>query len=120
MIVTGGENVLPAEVEEVLLRHPASPTRPRSGRADAEWQEAVTAVVVLRDGAEVSADELRSHCAADARRLQGAEAGRVRRRAAADRVGQADAQGAAMSASIARQADVDRWLDGVRRRLEEL
>ena len=53
MIVTGGENVLPAEVEEVLLRHPAVADAAVVGRADAEWQEAVTAVVVLRDGAEV-------------------------------------------------------------------
>ena len=52
MIVTGGENVLPAEVEEVLLRHPAVADAAAVGRADAEWQEAVTAVVVLRDGAD--------------------------------------------------------------------
>src|SRR5204862_423252 len=51
VIVTGGENVLPAEVEEVLLRHPAVVDAAAVGRADAEWQEAVEAVVVLRDGA---------------------------------------------------------------------
>jgi O-succinylbenzoic acid--CoA ligase len=62
MIVTGGENVLPTEVEEVLLRHPGVADAAVIGRADAEWQEAVTAVVVLRGDAEVSADELRSHC----------------------------------------------------------
>ena len=65
MIVSGGENVLPTEVEEVLLRHPGVADAAVVGRADAEWQEAVTAVVVLRGGAEVSADELRSHCAAE-------------------------------------------------------
>jgi o-succinylbenzoate---CoA ligase len=63
VIVSGGENVLPAEVEEVLLRHPDVADAAAVGRADAEWQEAVTAVVVLEDGAEVSADELRRHCA---------------------------------------------------------
>jgi O-succinylbenzoic acid--CoA ligase len=63
VIVTGGENVLPAEVEEVLLRHPEVADAAAVGRADAEWQEAVTAVVVLRHGASVSADELRAHCA---------------------------------------------------------
>jgi o-succinylbenzoate---CoA ligase len=65
VIVTGGENVLPAEVEEVLLRHPAVADAAAVGRADAEWQEAVTAVVVLRDGAEASADDLRRHCEAE-------------------------------------------------------
>ncbi len=64
MIVTGGENVLPAEVEAVLLRHPSVADAAAVGRADAEWQEAVTAVVVVRNGAEVSADDIRSHCAA--------------------------------------------------------
>ena len=64
MIVSGGENVLPAEVEATLLRHPSVADAAAVGRSDHEWQEAVTAVVVLRDGAEASADELRSHCAA--------------------------------------------------------
>jgi O-succinylbenzoic acid--CoA ligase len=63
VIVTGGENVLPTEVEEVLLRHPAVDDAAVVGRTDAEWQEAVTAVIVLRDGAEVSSDTLREHCA---------------------------------------------------------
>ncbi len=63
MIVSGGENVVPAEVEEVLMRHPQVADAAAVGRADAEWQEAVTAVVVLRDGASVRPDELRSHCA---------------------------------------------------------
>jgi o-succinylbenzoate---CoA ligase len=65
VIVSGGENVLPVEVEEVLLRHPEVADAAAVGRADADWQEAVTAVVVLEDGAEVSADELRRHCAAE-------------------------------------------------------
>jgi O-succinylbenzoic acid--CoA ligase len=65
VIVTGGENVIPAEVEEVLLRHPEVADAAAVGRADAEWQEAITAVVVLRDDAAVSADELRDHCAAE-------------------------------------------------------
>ena len=64
VIVTGGENVMPAEVEEVLLRHPAVADAAAVGRSDAEWQEAVAAVVVLRDGAEASSEELRAHCSA--------------------------------------------------------
>jgi O-succinylbenzoic acid--CoA ligase len=63
VIVTGGENVLPTEVEEVLLRHPEVADAAVVGRTDAEWQEAVTAVVVLRDGADVEEAELRDHCA---------------------------------------------------------
>jgi O-succinylbenzoic acid--CoA ligase len=63
VIVTGGENVLPAEVEEVLLRHPDVADAAAVGRADAEWQEAVEAVVVLRAGAVAGPDELREHCA---------------------------------------------------------
>jgi O-succinylbenzoic acid--CoA ligase len=65
VIVTGGENVVPAEIEEVLLRHPAVADAAAVGRADSEWQEAVTAVVVLRNGAEASADDLRRHCQAE-------------------------------------------------------
>jgi O-succinylbenzoic acid--CoA ligase len=63
MIVTGGENVVPAEVEEVLLRHPAVTDAAVVGREDPEWQQAVTAVVVLSPGAEVTTEELRNHCA---------------------------------------------------------
>jgi O-succinylbenzoic acid--CoA ligase len=63
MIVTGGENVVPSEVEEVLLLHPAVVEAAVVGREDPEWQQAVTAVVVLAAGAEVTPDELRRHCA---------------------------------------------------------
>jgi o-succinylbenzoate---CoA ligase len=63
MIVTGGENVVPSEVEETLLRHPAVADAAVVGREDPEWQQAVTAVVVLAPDAEVTPDELRRHCA---------------------------------------------------------
>jgi o-succinylbenzoate---CoA ligase len=63
LIVTGGENVVPAEVEQVLLRHPEVTDAAVVGREDPEWQQAVTAVVVLRDGAELPTEELRRHCA---------------------------------------------------------
>ncbi len=63
MIVSGGENVVPAEVEKVLLRHPEVADAAVVGRDDPEWQQAVTAIVVLQDGSEVSPDELRRHCA---------------------------------------------------------
>jgi o-succinylbenzoate---CoA ligase len=62
VIVTGGENVMPAEVEAVLLAHSAVADAAVVGRPDAEWQEAVCALVVLADSEETSEDELRSHC----------------------------------------------------------
>lgn len=62
-IITGGENVAPAEVEEVLLEHPAVADAAVHARPDEEWGEAVVATVVLEDGAAPSADELRAHCA---------------------------------------------------------
>ncbi len=63
LIVSGGENVLPTEVEEALLRHPDVADAAAVGRADPEWQQAVAAVVVLRDGATIGAEDLRRHCA---------------------------------------------------------
>ncbi|MGB7589145.1 MAG: o-succinylbenzoate--CoA ligase [Solirubrobacterales bacterium] len=63
MIVSGGENIVPAEVEQVLLRHPDVADAAVVGREDPEWQQAVTAIVVLEDGAETTPDELRRHCA---------------------------------------------------------
>jgi o-succinylbenzoate---CoA ligase len=63
-IVTGGENVAPAEVEAALEAHPAVAEAAVFGRSDPEWGERVVAVVVLRPGAEASPDELRAHAAA--------------------------------------------------------
>ncbi len=63
MIVSGGENIVPAEVEKVLMRHPEVADAAVVGREDPEWQQAVTAVVVLEDGSEATPDELRRHCA---------------------------------------------------------
>lgn len=63
-IVSGGENVSPVEVEEVLLKHPAVADAGVFGRHDPEWGEAVVAVVVPRDGGSPDVDELRKYCAA--------------------------------------------------------
>lgn len=60
-IVTGGENVAPAEVEAVLETHPAVAEAAVHARPDDEWGEAVVATVVLRDGMRADADELRAH-----------------------------------------------------------
>lgn len=62
VIVSGGENVVPAEIEEVLLAHPDVVDAAAVGRPDPEWQEAVTAVVVMRNGAAADAEGLRVHC----------------------------------------------------------
>jgi O-succinylbenzoic acid--CoA ligase len=61
-IVTGGENVAPIEVEEVLLEHPAVLDAAVFGRPDPEWGEQVVARVVARQ--PVAPDELRAHCGA--------------------------------------------------------
>ncbi len=61
-IVTGGENVAPAEVEAALLAHPAVADAGVFGRPDPEWGEAVTASVVLREPADPQ--ELREWVAA--------------------------------------------------------
>lgn len=59
-IVTGGENVAAAEVEEALVSHPAVDDAAVVGRPDAEWGEVVTAFVVV--GAEVGDAELVAWC----------------------------------------------------------
>jgi o-succinylbenzoate---CoA ligase len=60
LIVTGGENVAPLEVEHALLSPPAVVDAGVAGRPDPEWGEAVTAFVVLRRPA--SGEELRAWC----------------------------------------------------------
>jgi O-succinylbenzoic acid--CoA ligase len=60
-IVTGGENVSPVEVEAALESHPAVAEAGVHGREDAEWGEAVHAIVVLAPGLDVSPEDLRRH-----------------------------------------------------------
>ncbi len=59
MIVTGGYNVYPREVEDALLAHPAVAECGVVGRPDPKWVEAVVAFVTLRPGHQASEDELR-------------------------------------------------------------
>jgi acyl-CoA synthetase (AMP-forming)/AMP-acid ligase II len=58
MIVSGGENVYPAEVESALYGHPAIADVAVIGVPDERWGEAVKAVVVLKPGAVAGADEI--------------------------------------------------------------
>jgi fatty-acyl-CoA synthase len=60
MIVSGGENVYPAEIESVLHEHPAVTDAAVVGVADERWGEVCAAFVVL--ASPVSEDELREHC----------------------------------------------------------
>jgi acyl-CoA synthetase (AMP-forming)/AMP-acid ligase II len=62
MIVTGGENVYPREVEEVLYRHPAVLEAAVVGMEDPVWGESVVAIVTPRHGATVAAADLIQHC----------------------------------------------------------
>jgi O-succinylbenzoic acid--CoA ligase len=62
-IVSGGENVAPAEVEAVLEAHPDVREAAVIARPDPEWGEQVVAIVVAREGAAPSPAELREHCA---------------------------------------------------------
>jgi long-chain acyl-CoA synthetase len=62
MIVSGGENVYPAEVESVLFAHPAVADAAVIGIPDERWGEAVKAVVVLKPGARATADEIVDFC----------------------------------------------------------
>ncbi|MEU5397891.1 long-chain fatty acid--CoA ligase [Streptomyces sp. NPDC005963] len=61
MIITGGENVYSAEVENALASHPAVATCAVIGLPDPQWGERVHAVIVLRPGHTTTVDELRTH-----------------------------------------------------------
>jgi acyl-CoA synthetase (AMP-forming)/AMP-acid ligase II len=63
MIIRGGENIAPSEIEEALYRHPDIAEVGVVGLPDEEWGEVVVAAVVPRDNAELSEDALRAHCA---------------------------------------------------------
>ncbi len=62
VIISGGTNIYPREVEEVLLNHPDVVETSVIGKPDAEWGESVVAFIVARAGTKISAAELDSHC----------------------------------------------------------
>jgi fatty-acyl-CoA synthase len=58
MVITGGENVYPAEVESVLFEHPAITEVAVIGLPDEKWGEAVTAVAAVTDGSDLTLEVL--------------------------------------------------------------
>ncbi|PYS62086.1 MAG: long-chain fatty acid--CoA ligase [Acidobacteria bacterium] len=65
MIIRGGENIYPREIDEVLYQHPAVAAAATIGVPDPLYGEEVAAFIVLRDGMKVSEEELISHCQAE-------------------------------------------------------
>ncbi len=84
MIVSGGENVFPAEVEELLAAHPDIVDAAVVGVPDDRYGQVLTAYVVRRRGARLTEDDVTTPRARPPRPLQGAQARRVPAPAAAD------------------------------------
>ena len=62
MIIRGGENISPREIEEFLYRHPAVLDVAVVGVPDHKYGEAVCACIRLRDGASATEEEIRDYC----------------------------------------------------------
>jgi long-chain acyl-CoA synthetase len=63
LIIKGGENIAPREIDEVLLRHPAVLDAAAVGVPDKHYGQEVAACVIRREGHECSEEELREFCA---------------------------------------------------------
>jgi fatty-acyl-CoA synthase len=70
MIISGGENVFPAEVEDVIAQHPGVVEAAVIGVPDAEFGQRLKAFVVTRDGAQLDADDVRAHVRANLARFK--------------------------------------------------
>ena len=62
MIISGGENIFPNDIEEILYRHPAVEMAAVVGAPDPKWGEIVIAAVKLKPGSSVDQAELIAHC----------------------------------------------------------
>ncbi|PQD97099.1 acyl-CoA synthetase [Pradoshia eiseniae] len=62
MIISGGENIYPAEIEQVLIKHPDIKECAVIGAADEKWGESVKAVIVKREGAELNEEDIIRFC----------------------------------------------------------
>ncbi len=69
LIIRGGQNIAPTDIENVLYRHPAVLEVAVVGAPDPEWGERVVAVVALRPGATVEPDELLAHAGRELNRF---------------------------------------------------
>nr|MCU0952320.1 AMP-binding protein [Burkholderiaceae bacterium] len=62
LIIKGGENIAPREIDEALLKHPAVLDAAAVGIPDRHYGQEIMACVILRDGERTSEDELREFC----------------------------------------------------------
>ena len=95
MIISGGFNIYPREVEDALMSHPAVASAAVIGVPDDKWGEAVKAFVVLKSGRRRRFRNAARACEGQARRPVGAENDRFRRGDRGDRARQGGPKGAA-------------------------
>jgi fatty-acyl-CoA synthase len=70
LIISGGENIYPAEIERVLHEHPAIAEAAVIGRADPKWQEVPVAYIVRKAQSSVSCDDIMAHVGAQLARFK--------------------------------------------------
>ena len=76
-IIRGGENIAPAEIEDVLVEHPDVHDCAVVGAEDPEWGQIIVAVVVPSDGAGPDPDELREHVRRESARIPNTRPGGI-------------------------------------------
>ena len=103
MIVSGGENVFPREVEDLLASHPDVVEAAVVGVDDDEFGQRLKAFVVVRSGRDLTAEAVQAARALEPRPVQGAPRGRVRRRAAPQPHRQGAQTGAVSRGCVARR-----------------